>query len=224
MKPRIKLAEVKTPQGATLGLYEQDGAFSISCNGQELMHSKATASERLLGTMGVERLKRNDPARVLIGGLGLGFTLQSALAGVGGQAIVEVAEFVPEVVAWFRDHLGPLHGPLLEDPRVVVRVEDVTRLIRKAEPGSYDVVLLDVDNGPVPIVTEDNAALYTTYGIRNLRDALKPRGRAIFWSAGPEPKFEVRLRKEGFRVKAVPAKVHESAKRAAYTLYVADKG
>jgi spermidine synthase len=186
------------------------------------MHSKATASEILLGQVGVQKLKPGAPARILIGGLGLGFTLQSVLALVGPNVVVEVAELMPEVVAWNREHLQPLNGGLLDDPRVEVRVEDVGELLKNAPQKQYDVILLDVDNGPVAMVSENNATIYSNKGIRSIRKALKPRGRVVFWSAGRFPKFEGLLRKFGFKFEAVPAKVHAHAKRDAYTLYVAD--
>lgn len=223
MKPRIKLAETKTEDGATIALYEHDKAFSMSVNGQELMHSKASASEELLGKIGVARLNRSETARVMVGGLGLGFTLRAALEGSGPKTTVEIVELLPEMIEWYRSHLEPLNGPLLQDPRVEIVSRDITSLIRKSAPETYDAIMLDVDNGPVPIVSSNNASLYSHSGIRLIRAALKPTGRVVYWSAGPEPKFEVRLRKAGFDVTALPAKVHAGARRAAYLLYIADK-
>ncbi len=223
MKPRIKQAEAKTPGGGTIALFEQDGAFSISFNGQELMHSKASASERLLGQIGVKRLEDDGDARILIGGLGLGFTLRSVLEAVSPETTVEVVELVPEVIEWNRVHLEPLNGALLDDPRVEVLADDVAALIERAEPETYDAILLDIDNGPIAMVVESNSSLYSISGIGSVHRALKPGGRVVFWSAGPDPIFEARLRKAGFDVTAVPAKTHEGAKRAAYLLYVADR-
>jgi spermidine synthase len=224
MQPHIKLASSKTSDGTTIALYEHDGKFSIYINGQGLMHSKASASERRLGQLGVTKLESRVAGRVLIGGLGLGFTLQSVLESVGRETTVEVVELIPDVIQWNRVYLKQLNGSLLEDPRVEIRTGDVTRFIRKAEPGTYDAILLDVDNGPVAMVTKKNSALYSISGIRLIRSALKTGGRAVFWSAGLDLKFETRLRKAGFKVNAVVAKVHEKAKRAAYLLYIADLG
>jgi spermidine synthase len=223
MKPRIKLGEVKTSDGERMSLYEHDGTFSISLNGQELMHSKANVSECLLGQLGVARLKGGIAARVLVGGLGLGFTLRSVLEAVGSETMVELVELIPEVIEWNRAHLQGLNGSLLEDPRVIIRAEDVTKVIREAEAGSYDVILLDVDNGPIAMVAKTNRSLYSNYGIGTLRAVLKPDARAVFWSAGPDRKFEVRLRKGGFKVKVVPAKMNDGSRRPSYVLYVADR-
>jgi spermidine synthase len=223
MKPRIKLGEVKTSDGGRMSLYEHDGTFSISLNGQELMHSKANVSECLLGELGVAHLEGGVAARVLVGGLGLGFTLRSVLEAVGSETTVELVELLPEVIAWNREHLQGLNGSLLEDPRVVVRTEDVAQVIRKAEEGSYDVILLDVDNGPVAMVAKANESLYSNYGIGKLRTVLKPDARAVFWSAGADRKFEARLRKGGFKVKVVPAKMNDGSRRPSYVLYIADR-
>ena len=222
MKPRIKLGEVKTSDGGRMSLYEHDGTFSISLNGQELMHSNANVSECMLGELGVARLK-GGTARVLIGGLGLGFTLRSVLEAVSSETMVEMVELIPEVIAWNRAYLRELNGSLLEDPRVVIRAEDVTKVIREAEAESYDVILLDVDNGPIAMVSKTNSSLYSNYGISKLRAVLKPDARAVFWSAGPDRKFEARLRKGGFKVKVVPAKMNDGSRRPSYVLYIADR-
>lgn len=224
MKPRIKLAETRTPDGNLLSLYAHDGAWSMSLNGAELMHSKASASERLLGELGAERVHHDRPGRILIGGLGLGFTLQTVLETVASQVSVDVVELLPEVVAWNRDHLQELNGPYLEDSRVRVLTGDVAAVIREAHEGSYDAIILDIDNGPVALVSAENRWLYSSKGLKAVRRALSARGRAVLWSASPDKAFENRLRQLGFKVKGVPAKVHERAKRPAYLLYVADCG
>ncbi len=222
MKSRNRLAEVKTSDGGVLALYESDGIFSMNFNGQELMHQKASASEELLGELGAETLPDEGFARVLIGGLGLGFTLRSVLSHVNASTLVDVVELIPEVVEWNKTHLQSLNGGLLDDDRVTVRTEDVVALIRSSEAGLYDSILLDVDNGPVAMVAEGNHSLYSVKGIAMIRRALKAKGRAVFWSAGPDPKFEKRLRGAGFNVTAIPAKLHHNARRAIYVLFVAD--
>lgn len=223
MKPRNKLAETKTSDGKTMALYEQDGALSINCAGQELMHSKASTSELLLGKVGVENLKSDTPTQVLIGGLGLGFTLKTALEFSHPQTSIEVVELIPEIVEWNREHLMSLNGALLDDPRVTILTEDVTVLIRNAAPESYNAILLDIDNGPRALVTPDNTSMYSKAGIAEIHKALKPGGRVVFWSASPDKKFEGRMSKTDFIMTKVPAKIHDGAKRAAYLLYVADK-
>jgi spermidine synthase len=204
-------------------LYEHDGEYAIIIDGQELMVSRANASERLLGTLGVAKLKKSEPARVLIGGLGLGFTLRSVLKAVGPDTRVDVVELMTVVVEWNRTHLKGLNGALLDDSRVKVLTEDVVGFIEDVEPGTYDVVLLDIDNGPDAMVTANNKQLYTRAGLHAVRTALKPGGRAVFWSAGANKHFEARMAKIGFKVKSVPAKIHEGARQAAYILYVADQ-
>jgi spermidine synthase len=222
MKPRVKLAESTTADGGAMTLYEHDGKYCISYAGQELMHSGANASEILLGEIGVERLEQDVEARVLIGGLGLGFTLRSVLERVGPAVSVELVELLPDIVEWNRQHLKSLNGEMLNDPRVEIHTTDVVAYVRKAERARYDVILLDVDNGPVAMVSETNVSLYSNSGLRWLRGSLKPEGRAVFWSAGPDLRFEDRLKRAGFRVSKVPAKVHAGSKRAAYLLYVAN--
>ena len=205
-----------------MALYEHDGKYCISYAGQELMHSGANASEILLGEIGVELLERDATARILIGGLGLGFTLRSVLASTGPNVVVELIELLPEIVSWNRVYLKSLNGELLDDPRLEIHTTDVVGYVRKAERARYDVILLDVDNGPVAMVAETNVSLYSNTGLRWLRGSLKPEGRAVFWSAGPDLRFEDRLKRAGFRVSKVPAKVHAGSKRAAYLLYVAN--
>jgi spermidine synthase len=222
MKPRIKLAESTTADGGVMTLYEHDGKYCISYAGQELMHSGANASELLLGEIGVELLAPDAEARILIGGLGLGFTLRSVLEHAGPKVSVELVELLPEIVEWNRVHLKSLNGELLDDARVEIHTADVVAHIKQAERARYDVILLDVDNGPVAMVADSNVSLYSNSGLRWLRGALTPEGRAVFWSAGPDHKFEDRLKRAGFRVSKVPAKVHAGSKRAAYLLYVAN--
>jgi len=186
------------------------------------MHSKASASELLLGKVGVERLFKTPNARVLIGGLGLGFTLRAALAGLPADAKVDVVELVPKVVEWNREYLRDLNGSLLDDPRVNVIEGDAVHLIRTGVSHSYDAMILDVDNGPTGMVKASNNSLYSHSGLRAVRKLLKSGGRAAYWSAGDDPHFKARMDKVGFRVGYLPAKVHERSKRAAYVIYVAD--
>jgi spermidine synthase len=224
MKPNILLAETKTPNGARMTLVEHDGSFCIRVNGQQLMHSAVSTSEILLGTLGCERhARKGSGTRVLIGGLGLGFTLKSVLAAVGGNAVVQVAELFPEIVAWNRTHLAGLNGKLLEDRRVTVLTGDVRPLIRRGARAPYDVIVLDIDNGTTAMVKDENNALYSEHGLRQIALALKPGGRAAIWSACPDAVLEKRLKRTGLAVTAVPAKLYEQAKRATYMIYVGDK-
>ena len=221
MKPRVKLAE-STFTGGILALVEHDGSYSISLDGKELMHSRANSSELLLGSLGVARLGNEIAGRILIGGLGLGFTLKGALESVGSETTIEVAEMIPEVIEWNRTHLKQLNGSLLDDPQVEIQTVDVTHLIREAAPNTYDAILLDVDNGPNAMVCETNSYLYSKNGIRSICRALKNEGRLAIWSAGPAQGFGKRLGRAGLQVEAVRAKAHAGAKSPSHLLYMAD--
>jgi spermidine synthase len=224
MKPNITLAETKTPNGARMTLVEHDGSFCIRVNGQQLMHSAVTHSEVQLGTLGCERLERKKAApRILIGGLGLGFTLKSVLGAVGGKAIVHVAELFSDIVAWNRTHLLDLNGKYLADPRVTVFEQDVRAVIGRAVRVPYDAIILDIDNGTTAMVSDDNNELYGHSGIQQIFAALVEGGRAAVWSAAPDAPLAVRLTKAGFKVLPVASRVHESARRSAYMIYLADK-
>ena len=223
MKPNVTLAETKTPNGARMTLVEHDGSFCIRVNGQQLMHSAVASSEILLGAIGCAHHEGQKGCRVLIGGLGLGFTLKSVLQQAGAGAAVHVAELFPEIVAWNRTHLAGLNGRCLADPRVTVFAEDVRAILRRAARTPYDVIILDIDNGTTAMVKAENNQLYSLSGLQQIGAALKPGGRAAIWSACPDVAIERRLAKAGFTVEAVPAKLHENAKRFAYMIYLADK-
>ncbi len=221
MKPRVKLAE-STFTGGVLSLTEHDGSYSISLDGKELMHSRANASELILGSLGVAQLNNETDARVLIGGLGLGFTLKAVLESVGDNTTIEVAEMIPEVIEWNQTYLKNLNGSLLEHPQVETRLVDVTQLIQEAEPHTYNAILLDVDNGPNAMVADSNASLYSKNGIRSICRALKNDGRLVVWSAGPDQGFEKRLERAGLQVEAVRAKAHAGAKSPSHFLFLGD--
>jgi spermidine synthase len=222
MKPNVKLAETTTPDGARLVLSEHDGSYCIRLNGQQLMHSSVAESELLLGELAVRRLTGKNAPCILIGGLGLGFTLKSVLAHVRPSATVEVVELSPAIVEWNRQFLGSLNGALLNDPRVKVTVEDLWDVISRTDELRYDAVIIDIDNGPTALVQQQNARVYTRRGLQQMAGTLNAGGRAVFWSARPDPAFAHRLTKTGFKVEPVPAKLYPGAKRCACTLYVAD--
>ena len=223
MKPRHKLAQTLLSDGKVMALFEQDGEYSINYAGQELMHSRLRASEVLLGKIGVANLRAQASSRVMIGGLGLGLTLKSVLENTGRGTAIEVLELIPAVVDWNRTFLAPLNGSALEALNVVMITGDAVDQIRGSQPKTFDAILLDLDNGPIAMVTEGNGRLYSATGLRAVRAALKVGGRAVFWSARPDAGFATRLAQAKFRVSAVPAKTHDNAKRAAYMLYVAEK-
>ena len=222
MKPFRNLAQTRTPDGSQFTLHEHDGDFFLKLNGRQLMSTTSTVSELLLAQLPCLRLRGHAGSRVLIGGLGLGYSLRRVLELVGPGATVQVAELLPEVVAWNREFLGAVNGALLDDPRVKVIVGDVFEVIRRAPKPSYDAILLDVDNGPTSFVQAGNSRLYDRHGFGLITRALRPGGQVAFWSACAEPGFIHRLSRAGFKAQAFPAKAHERAKREAHVIYVAE--
>lgn len=221
MSLAILLAETITPDGERLMLYQNGESFCMRLEGLPLMDSRAVSSELLLGELAVEGLGASTAPRILIGGLGLGFSLKSVLEQVGRSATVQVAELVPEVVVWNRQVLADLNGNLLDDPRVEALVADVWDLLTQATPACYDAVLLDVDNGPQALVRRQNSRLYGRDGLKRIAAVLKPGGRAVFWSADPAPAFAACLVEAGFSVKAISVRFCPTAQYCAGTIYAA---
>jgi spermidine synthase len=222
MKPFRTLAETIAPDGARFTLHEHDGDYFMKRNGRQLMSSTSTASEILLAKLACENLSRHPHPRVLIGGLGLGFSLKAVLSLLGKKAEVHVAEMLPEVIDWNRQFLAKLNGALLNDHRVTIFAEDVIRSIRRAQGARYDAILLDVDNGPTSLVQPRNSRLYSRRGFNRIAAALQPGGRVAFWSATDEEAFGEALARAGFRVFVVEAKSHERAKRFEHRIYVGE--
>lgn len=223
MKPNYRIADAKTPDGSRLSLNKRDGIFTIRLNGRGLMDSSVSASESLLGDLAIASAADRDSPHVLIGGLGLGFTLSRVLETTGPDARVEVAELIPAVVEWNREHLLDLNGHCLSDPRVEVIIDDIWTVLTHSKPSTFDSILLDIDNGPVAMVHRKNSRLYSSSGITQIIGALKPGGRLAVWSAGISESFEKRLTGWGLSVKTVPAKTHPSAKSNGCLIYIADK-
>lgn len=223
MKPFRTLAEMRTPDGSRLTLHEHDGEHFMKLNGRQLMSTSSTASELLLAQEACTRLGRADEAQLLIGGLGLGFTLKRVLELVGPRARVQVAELLDEVVCWNRELLASVNGKLLNDARVEVLVADVFAVIRRAGPARYDAIILDVDNGPTSFVQTRNSRIYNRRGLGLIFRALKPGGRAAFWSAVDEPDFHGHLTRAGFGVDVLPAKAHDRARQSPHRIYVAER-
>jgi spermidine synthase len=223
VKPFRTLAETRTPDGSRLTLHEHDGEFFMKLDGRQLMSTTSTSSELLLAQESCADLARQNNPRVLIGGLGLGFSLKRVLELSGPRAVVEVAELLPEVVAWNREFLRPINGALLDDPRVKVIIADVFAVIARAPKAAYAAILLDVDNGPTSFVQKDNSRLYDRRGLKLVYRALAPGGRVAFWSAVDEPDFPASLTRAGFNVQVFPAKPHDRSKQSPHRIYVAQR-
>ena len=208
MIPWVLLGEARVAvDGKRLSLHQRGGEFSIRLDGGggELMNSRSHGSEERLAELACTRLTDCAAPHVLIGGLGMGFTLAAALRQLDVDARVTVSELVPEVVAWNRGPLGGLAAQPLLDPRVTVCEGDVARLIA-ARPAVYNAILLDVDNGPEGLTHEQNDALYTSEGLSAAYAALRAGGVLAVWSAGRDPAFTGRLLKAGFEVEEVPVR------------------
>lgn len=223
MKPFITLAQAMTPEGAELTLHSHDSHFYLRVNRQPLMGTNASESEKMLAQLACSHLRGGVEKRVLIGGLGFGFTLRRVLEMVNKDASVQIAELLPEVVTWNREHLHEVNGHLLKDPRVEVFVEDVFEVLHRAPAAHYDAILLDVDNGPIAMVKDGNARLYQSQGFLAILRALRPGGRVAFWSACSDRSFVSRLSKAGFSVEVVPCKAYPQAKRSTHTIFVAQR-
>ena len=204
-------------------MYERDNEFSIKVGNYELMNSRVYGSEDALGKLGWQKIAKHPRARVLIGGLGMGYTVRSALDELGDTAQVAVAELIPEVVQWNRGVLAGLAGHPLDDERVSVHEFDVAELIKTPE-GGYNAILLDVDNGPQGLTVKENDWLYSPNGLDTTFAALKPKGVLAVWSSGPEAAFAKRLRRAGFEVEEVGLRARGKGKGGAhYTVYLAER-
>jgi len=200
VKPWDLLGRTATPDGDELTLMQRSGELVIFANGKPLMSSRMHGSEEALATLACAQARLLDAPSVLVGGLGMGFTLRATLDTLPPSATVIVAELLPAVVDWNRGVLGPLAGEPLRDRRVSVALGDVSETLR-AHRHAFDVVLLDVDNGPAAFTSPANGALYGDRGLALIRRALKPGGVLAVWSAWEDRKFEQRLRYGRFRVK-----------------------
>lgn len=205
-----------------LHLYQRDEEFSIRINNLELMNSRAHGSEEKLAELGCAAFNTRNQPRVLIGGLGMGFTAAAALCHLGVDAQVEVAELLPAVVRWNREHIGHLAGHPLKDPRTRIREIDVAAII-KTSTQCYDAILLDVDNGPDGLTQKENDWLYANAGLRAAQRALKPGGILAVWSAAPSKAFTDRLRKVGFKVQEEQTSARGKGKGGRHTIWLATR-
>jgi len=206
--------------GGELCLYRRGTELSIRADGRELMNSLVHGSEEALAELACDRIAGGPGPRILVGGLGMGFTLAALLPRLGAGARVVVAELVAAVVTWNRGPLGELAGHPLRDDRVQVRVTDVAELLR-AEREGYDAILLDVDNGPQGLTRQGNNWLYARPGLAAASAALRPGGVLAVWSAGPDRAFNTRLRRTELKVEEVRVRGRSPSGRGRYTIWIA---
>lgn len=212
MKPTVLLASAKTPDGdVELRLYEHDGDYSIRAGNVELMNSRMHGSEDALAQIACDEIKGAPGIRVLIGGLGMGFTLRAALDELPSDAKIIVAELIPDVVKWNREIIGKVAGHPLNDKRVKVHAEDVLDMIRDGR-GGYNAILLDVDNGPQKLFQRDNERIYNIKGLYEIYAALRPGGVLTVWSSGPDRYFPRRLQNVGFDVEEIQVRARAGKK------------
>lgn len=200
MIPRVLIDTAKVPgSDSELRLMKRGDEFSIMLGQNELMNSRLSGSEEALAHLACKKIAAIEQPRVLIGGLGMGFTLRAALRSLGPEARIVMTELVPAVVKWAEGPMAAIFRGSLNDPRVSVRVADVGDVIRSSS-SAFDVILLDVDNGPEALSRDANDSLYDLRGLRAARAALRPGGVLAVWSSGPDASFAKRLRTSGFDV------------------------
>ena len=221
MIPWTLLARAPVPASSDeMRLYQRGDEFAIRVGNYELMNSRVHGSEEALAEQAWRKLAGRPRPRILVGGLGLGYTLAAVLRVAGPDAEVVVAELVPEVVEWNRGPLAPLAGHPLDDRRVTVRVDDVGAVIR-GERNGFDAILLDVDNGPQALTSEDNHRLYDSAGLRATQASLRSGGVLGIWASGPDPGFLVKLRQMGFAVEEIRARARSERGGARYLIWIA---
>jgi len=222
MKPWETLANATTPDGGAMRLSCRDGEYVIWVDGRSLMSSRAHGSEESLAEAGCGHLRGAAAPRVLVGGLGMGYTLRAALDVLPADARVVVAELVPEVVTWNRDPLGALAGHPLRDTRVRVAVEDVGFTLR-AHPRRFDAILLDVDNGPAAFTAQLNSSLYSAQGLAAAHASLVSGGVLAVWSAWDDDGFTRRLRSQGFTTRSSRVRARREKRGSHHTIFVGVK-
>jgi spermidine synthase len=221
MKPFERLGEARTPNGTLIELYRHDGSYLIRADGIELMSTRRHLSEDRLAEVACAPLRETARARVLIGGLGLGFTLRAALRELREDAEVVVAELLADVIAWNADPAYGISVDAMRDPRVRVVHDDVTNVLR-GNPDGFDAIMLDTDNGPDGMLMSENAPLYATRGIADTVAALHEGGLIAYWSVGDDRKFAHALRTSGLDVTTLRVRAHATV-RHTHTLYVAKR-
>jgi len=205
-----------------LRLMRRGAEFSMMLGQNELMNSRLSGSEEALATLACRRIEAVKRPHLLIGGLGMGFTLRAALAVLGPEARIVVAELVPAVIAWAKGPMAAIFGDSLGDPRATIQSADVIEVIQ-AHASAFDAILLDVDNGPEGLIRKANDALYDIKGLKAIRRSLRPGGVAAVWSSGPNALFSKRLRDAGFDVKEVAVRATAKRSGARHVIWFATK-
>lgn len=221
MKPLERLGEARTPNGTRIALYRHDGAYLIRADGIELMSTRRHLSEDRLAEVACAPYRDTPGARVLIGGLGLGFTMRAALGALRDDAEVVVAEFLTEVIAWNANPDYDLSSQAMADPRTRIVHDDIVNVL-SANVAGFDAIMLDTDNGPDGMLMSENARLYAMYGIETTVSALRPGGTIAYWSVGDDPKFLDSLQRSGLTVQTLSVRAHDTA-GPTHILYVATR-
>ncbi len=223
MIPWLQLDTARVPGAdVQLRLMQRGAEFSMRLGQNELMSSRLSGSEEALATLACRRIEAVKSPHLLIGGLGMGFTLRAALAVLGSDARIMVAELVPAVIAWARGPMADIFGGSLDDPRANIREADVVDVIR-SHGSAFDAILLDVDNGPEGLIRKANDALYDLKGLKAIRRALRPGGVIAVWSSGPNPLFSKRLGAAGFDVNEVAVRATTKRSGARHVIWFATK-
>ena len=223
MIPWLQIDAASVPGAdVELRLMQRGAEFSMMLGPSELMNSRLSGSEEALATLACKRIEAVKRPQLLIGGLGMGFTLRAALAVLGAEARIVVAELVPAVIAWARGPMAGLFGDRLDDPRASIRSADVVEVIQ-SQPSAFDAILLDVDNGPEALIRKANDALYHPKGLKAIRRALRPGGVLAVWSSGPNGSFSRRLRDAGFDVNEVGVRATTKRSGAHHVIWFATK-
>ena len=221
MIPWLQLDTARVPGAdVQLRLMQRGAEFSMMLGQNELMSSRLSGSEEALATLACRRIEAAKSPHLLIGGLGMGFTLRAALAVLGSDARIMVAELVPAVIAWARGPMADIFGDSLDDPRASIREADVVDVIRSHD-SAFDAILLDVDNGPEGLIRKANDALYDVKGLNAIRRALRPGGVLAVWSSGPNPLFSKRLGAAGFEVNEVAVRATTKRSGARHVIWFA---
>jgi len=222
MQPRELIGTAHVPGGEELTLYRRGGDYMIVLDRNELMSSRMSGSEEALANMSCDRLRGRAAPHLLIGGYGMGFTLRAALATLDGKARITLVELVPEIIDWARGPMAQLAAGCLDDPRVNLVHDDVANVIA-AGRGTYDAILLDVDNGPDGLVRPDNDRIYSTQGLAAAIAALTPGGILAIWSAAPDDAFKRRLARAGLLVDEVGVRARSNGKGPRHVIWFCTK-